>query len=112
MAKRYLISFGTNTESAQRSYVDSNTREEIFKSYIDSELYTMDRVIFTTDSKEEALAEFSKYRSSISVVLSNYGYEIGYEAYELSEETGEYNEDGEWEGIFATPLEIAKLKNE
>lgn len=36
MAKRYLISFGTNTESAFRSYVDSHTREVIFKSYIDS----------------------------------------------------------------------------
>lgn len=109
MAKRYLISFGTNTESALRSYVDSYTREEILKSYIDSELYTMDRVIFTTNSEEEALAEFSKYNSAINIVLSNYGYEIGYEVYELSVETGEYNKDGEWEDDSCVVLKVADL---
>lgn len=109
MAKRYLISFGTNTESALRSYVDSHTREEILKSYIDSELYTMDRVIFTTNSEEEALAEFSKYNSAINIVLSNYEYEIGYEVYELSVETGEYNKDGEWEDDSCVVLKVADL---
>ena len=104
LIKRYAISKGTITNNWSKPELEAS---ELLNGY-----YQIDdgEMIFSSFDKAEAEKEFAKYTCDCYLEKTNIGYQANIEYYELSEEEGEINENGEFEVdyINATPAPFSK----
>ena len=103
--KKYYVSIGTGTDKLSKSFVEENDKSEIVRDFLKEAYYMIDETLIVTENKEEALKVYNNTDSSYYFTVSDYGYELSATIIELSEEEGEYDEDGDWQAE-----EIAVIK--
>lgn len=97
--KKYSITKGTITDSWSKSEIEAS---ELLRGE-----YQIDdgEVIFSSFDKSEAETEFAKYYCDCVLYKTQVGYEVHIDYFDLSEEEGEIDENGDFEADF---IEIIK----
>ena len=99
--KKYVITKGTVTESWNKSEIEAS-------EFLNREYQIDDgEVIFSSFDKSEVEKEFAKYYCDCFLQKTQVGYEAYIDYYELSEEEGEIDENGDFEVDFIEAIKTA-----
>ena len=106
--KIYTVETGTNSTYLPAHYVDSTASAEIVSDYLSERNYMTDTVIIRTPDKDEAQKAYDSAWSDYNIVATPVGYQLDVTLVELSEEEGEFDEDGDWNNT--KPINVLAVK--